>query len=392
MTRITPSKLALAEECPPALALPQTREAGSIYAARGTAIHAFIATAAAASVDDALAAVPEAFRPVCRKINIAELFGFLGGRFQAEIAVAWSPATDRALLLGSISREEAAARTPEDMIPGVIDAVQPDVALGRLKLADWKTGFQPVEHPKTNRQLRAYAKMAARAYGVEEVEVMAVQFDEDGLPRVSRIVYDAFDLSAIAHEIRETLAGVAAARLVVLDGGSPAVRLGDHCRYCNAQFSCPGMRAAATALVAEPEAHKGLTVAELGVAWSYLSAVEAAALHAKGYVRAQIEAEMERTNAPFQISETKELRWIEVPSEVIDPRVALRVAAEAKLSPAVVAGAMKLSKAAIDRLFEREEDAAEYLGRIRDAGGLETKRTRHLKPCRAGGSKRKKRA
>lgn len=374
MSQVTPSKLALATVCPPSLALPEIREVAGIPAERGSIIHAYLYAARTGSPATALESVPLRYYAICAAIDVKALVEMLGD-YQAEVAFAWRASTDRARILGrNVDRDYGALEADE--IPGSLDACRFDPETKTLYIADWKTGFSWIEHPYSNPQLRAYALMAARAFGAVRVVVLIVVFDEDGKPRTMRAEFDEMDLDGIAHEVRSTIIAVDALRRRAASGPagrilSSEVTLGEHCRYCPAIFNCPGIAVAATALVEQAEGNEPLTEESLGRAWVVVTAVLAAAEKVKKILRPMVADLIDRTGEPFPLPNGKMVKRIEYTVDEIDLVRAARLAIETSGTAAPLMQQASLSKAGVVRAFEGNEDeAAAFIERLRMRGGV----------------------
>jgi hypothetical protein len=385
VSRVTPSKLALAIFCPPSLALPEVREAAGEPAERGSIIHAFLYAARTADPKTALEEVPARYREICAAIDVQKLVDTLGA-YEAEVAFAWAHGSDRGRVIGkNVGRDYG--DLADDEIPGSLDACRFDPETRTLYIADWKTGFSWIEHPQSNPQLRAYALMAARAFGAIRVVVLIVVFDEEGNARMMRAEFDDFELDAIAHEVRTALQAVLRITNRLRAGEKlkqEEVTLGEHCRYCPAIFNCPGIVAASQSLVADVDRSEAITTEEVGRMWAIVAAVAAAADKTKKILRPIIIDEIEKTGAPFPLPNGKVLKLIAYPVDKIDPLAAFRFAQERGMSTIPLAQEASLSKAGIARAFDGNEDeAAGFIEQLRGRGGVTQEERTKLAPVNA---------
>ena len=203
---------------------------------RGTAIHAYLARAAAVGRDRALAELlDDDLAAECSGIDVAAI----PPGAQREVTLAWNWRTDRARVLGiGLERDYSAAESDEFV--GTADLVgRTD---GGAWIDDWKTGALKVRAARSM-QLRFLGFAAARVIGVDHADVGMLYLGRDGRFRSDRASFDAFDLAAIADELRELVErGEEAARAIA--AGAP-LRLHDGawCEYCPALWGCPARRA-----------------------------------------------------------------------------------------------------------------------------------------------------
>lgn len=166
-----------------------------------------------------------------------------------ELAYGYTPSTGVARLIGSnVGRAYNAA--PGEFA-GSADYVL--VAEGLVTVVDLKTGMGDVPHPARNAQLRFLALAAARWHGVESARVGILHAPDGRTPWWSWATLDAFELEAIAVELKTLAERIGYARNDVAKGKTPRLVVGEHCAYCPARFACPARVAMAQRLAGEPE-------------------------------------------------------------------------------------------------------------------------------------------
>lgn len=232
--RVTASKVGLLAYCQ-AFARPEyewdTRSSES--AERGTRFHKAIATwiLAEPPANGGLHPYPledDIQEEYERAVEWVQSLGVDPEVLQVEIALAWDPATDTAERLPSKGDRDYSAG--KGRLCGTADLVLVTVVDGKPIAAtvwDWKTGDGSGAGP----QLRALGLMVARALGVEQVTVAALEARKSGVTEVAREELDGFALAMVAGELADQLASIAAAQPVP----------GAHCGelYCPARLSCP---------------------------------------------------------------------------------------------------------------------------------------------------------
>jgi hypothetical protein len=166
-----------------------------------------------------------------------------------ELAYGYTPSTGIARLIGAnVGRNYNAA--PGEFV-GSADYVL--VADGLVTVVDLKTGLGDVPHPSRNAQLRFLALAAARWHGVESARVGILHAPDGRTPWWSWATLDAFELEAIAVELRTLAERIGYARNDVAKGKTPRLTVGEHCTFCPARFGCPARVAMAQRLAGEPE-------------------------------------------------------------------------------------------------------------------------------------------
>lgn len=131
-----------------------------------------------------------------------------------------------------------------EILSGQVDLLWVDRSTRTGLVIDYKTGYTAVSDPPSNKQLRAYAVLAARNLDLVKVMVVVAQ------PRCSRdfvfCSYEGEDLLRAEQEIRSVIASAKVP-------GKPLVAGAKQCEYCNARPVCPTLREAALAAAKEAE-------------------------------------------------------------------------------------------------------------------------------------------
>ncbi|MBL8684391.1 MAG: DUF2800 domain-containing protein [Myxococcales bacterium] len=260
---LTASALPRALACPASCALPAVSST-SDEAERGTQVHAFMqAIADGTPVDEALAAVAEATRALCAKINLAHVPR--GG--ETEVAMAWDVDARRARRLEVDGHRQYEPTATE--IPGTADLV---LWLDRPVVIDWKTTSHDFDARSAVPQLEHYALCVANIAWADEVECAVGVIADDGAVEWSRWRMDAAALDRAADRARRVWERVQSARA---HQGEHDVTLGNHCRYCPSWRACPAhVRAVRQLAAGEVPA---ITAESIGAAYSVARAVEKSA-------------------------------------------------------------------------------------------------------------------
>jgi hypothetical protein len=150
-----------------------------------------------------------------------------------EVSYALDLATGAARVIGD-HRDYKAARPGE--VCGTVDIIARHED-GRLRVIDWKTGREARQTRAIDTpQMRTLGLAVARAHEVDEVLVELVHLDEDGF-EADHAALDAFELAAVAADLRGTLAPL-------LAGEPVEPRPGAWCERCPVRAACPATRAA----------------------------------------------------------------------------------------------------------------------------------------------------
>ena len=230
MSRVTASKVSLLADCGYSFRDDAIQDPwrDSPSAARGTAIHE--------AIDDFISTgryqpPPEVVDEVAAAVAWLHEQRWERTELSSEVAFGWAPETDTAEIYDVTGRGY-----PRDgKLHGTADIiVRTDAG---VFVGDWKSGDGSSAGP----QLRTLGLMAARAYGLDEITVAALEVKAWGVTEVCRETLDSFALSALAGELADQIASVPNAE----------PRAGAHCseKYCNSRLSCPLGNAATAELV-----------------------------------------------------------------------------------------------------------------------------------------------
>lgn len=153
-----------------------------------------------------------------------------------ERSFAWDPATDAAEVIG-YDRDYSKGN---GRLCGTVDLVMLVMVDGKVVGAmvwDWKTGDSLSSGP----QLRTLGLMVARAFGISQVTVAALDVGPAGVTETCREEMDDFALSAVAGELAEQIAAI----------GATEPQPGSHCSelFCPAKLHCPVAEKAASEVV-----------------------------------------------------------------------------------------------------------------------------------------------
>lgn len=244
MTRplFTGSSAERALACPASEALARVEEESGAPALRGSAGHAFLATARTIGREDALAATPPEWRPLCEAIDLDALPQTDPAGYVAEVAFAFNVVTGDARELGrNLSRDQAVALYAQlgpDEVPCTVDAVGLTADGEGVSVLDWKFGHLRVTPAERNAQLLLGAVCAARTYKRERASVAIVYMHEDRDPFFDSATLEMWDLDGGAARLAAGAAAVRYARQLVDAGHELDVFEGPWCRYCKAWKAC----------------------------------------------------------------------------------------------------------------------------------------------------------
>jgi hypothetical protein len=255
-------------------ALPGVDHVGGHYQSRGRVLHAFLEDVnRLGELAAALERVPAEFREACEVIEERVLRMADPKSYAAEVAIAYDVDTGTARVLGQGLKREYSIGPRE--FPGTIDVV--GLSDNAVLIFDYKTGYAKLGRPKTLRQLRAYAVLAARAFNRDRAVVGIIRIREDGSSYFEQDVLESFDLAEAEWELHELANKVAAERAKVAAGELPELTEGEHCDRCPAFMVCPAKMALARQFALAPERLEQLvenaTPEQLAAAWVRAKAV-----------------------------------------------------------------------------------------------------------------------
>lgn len=221
--------------CRASAVLPRAWKESSDYADRGTAIHGHLERVAEGMAPAAsLAKVPAEHREACAAVDLDALAGDL--RLSAEVALAYSPLTDTARMLGQGLARDYSAIGPDE-IPMTIDLAGLAGAIGIAR--DYKTGWKRLPPAADNWQIRGCALAVARAFDVDEVDAQLIYLRDGEVARRDRATFDAFQLLAFAAELRRAWDRALADRAAYARGEHVEPTAGPWCNYCPSAHACP---------------------------------------------------------------------------------------------------------------------------------------------------------
>lgn len=358
--RLTASRLALAEICPGAFALPHV-ETDTEASNRGTEIHDYIDRLLSTGDADTSYIRDDEVRELCEKLDPSTLYwvakashdtdkDLAGPQAQGplatdlpvidelftELPLALDPKTSEARPLerkAGKSQHRNYSAAPEGWVCGTADTVTVSKGMQRLSesspapdeviITDWKTGMMAVPHPERNLQLRFLALAACRSYGIERAVVQIAYIGTDGEVNVSSFEFDAGDLAEIEEQIRRINRRVNDARKKQLQ-----LKVGAHCRYCPALRFCPAQASAARALLENvPDSENEervetraarLTPQDAALIWERLQAVKHAVKVSEEVLQAYVLQE-EHVDLPGE----KQLALVTSKRDKILPEVAM---------------------------------------------------------------------
>lgn len=359
--------------CAGSMVLPRV-ERTSKYAARGTAIHSYIATALSAGRAVALAECPEEHREICSKLELGNLVRLLGGHPLVEPAYVYNVRDDSARFLGqNIGRDYGLLTDVE--IPGTDDLVA--VKEDSIAIADVKTGHY-IGDAADSWQLKALALAVSRHYGKDTVDATLIRLRDDGSWYYSpTVTWTAFDLDGFASELQSLYLRIKRRAVQMKEEGTVDVHPSDAaCQFCPCVEACPAHTALARHLpptlsdiAAKCEA---MSDSQLAESWDVVCRAEEIVKRVKDGLKTIVK------DHPVKLASGKTLTAVLAPRETIDPEIARKVLTDrygSEVSSAVfeVSASKKSIKAALNGKHE------EALEAIRAAGGITVKYTETVK-------------
>ncbi len=352
------SAIERADACPPSVSLPQAASS-SPFAARGTAIHAYLADPC-----HDLDAVPEEHRAACAAIQLDRIPA--GVEWAHEVTLCYDPETDTGRELGrDLGRDYSGARPTEYV--GTLDVIglTPDAAV----VYDFKSGHGSVTSAAENMQLRVGALAACRAYGRDKA-IVGIVYLRDEEPVFDVAELDSLEIEITAAQLR---------RLTRKLSSEQPPTEGEWCRYCPAIAHCPPKVSLLRAACGEPEslsfAITPENAAKAYAAWKRADDV-------LGSLKKALVAFAEST--PIDLGGGKVYGPKASTSEKLDPLVVEAVLTKL-YGPEVARQAVELkaTKASVERATGKKKEPLEA---IRAAGGATTTST--VRVCEHAGSGR----
>lgn len=230
--KVTGSKFPIVIACPASAALPQIEQPVGRPAINGHVTHRFLEVSASDGREAALLDAPEAARPFLKSVDLDRLPTHLMP--EAAFALDWKRRTAR--FLGT-RLGRAYPETGPTEAPLTIDLF----GLGEeaVFVGDYKTGRTRYGNPERFAQLLGAAMAACLAYDRKRAVVALYYVDHHGEAYPVTGQVDEWDLEAFALELETAMDRVGEAKRLVMAGGTPDVRPGDHCDYCPAYRACP---------------------------------------------------------------------------------------------------------------------------------------------------------
>ncbi|MFH0982810.1 MAG: DUF2800 domain-containing protein [Planctomycetota bacterium] len=199
------------------------------------------------------------------------------------------------------------------------------------RLVDWKSGY--LTEADAEPQMRGYALLAARQFGVQTVTATVVWLRDE---TEQTWTWTAEELAAWWREI--------VGAWMHWDGNTYIA--GDHCRYCPRLTGCPAQRALMRATVADLEGVDAqdasqIEPAKVGAMYGRVQVVEQLCERFRNLARAIVAA-----SGPIPTGDGRELALVEQVREVIDPLAAWDTLLDA-IGAEELAGACQISKTAV---------------------------------------------
>lgn len=270
------SSMERAVACPASVALPATYVLNE-HAARGTAIHRFIARVLRGMpIVESLAIVPREWRDTCKGIRIQKELDSISIRdIRVEEAYAVDAETGAVRPLGSGIERKYVVQPGE--IPGSLD-IEGTGFLGHPIIVDWKAGYQEVTEVASNLQLLFYAYCVARTRGADRVDVYIAHIRNSGFIRWSNHTFTTFDFDAFEELLQKTYRRAQRAIADVDAVRKLKVVRGDHCQFCPAMSACPAYTSLVRAMLSDIESMASkievMTPEEKGEAFDKLAAIK----------------------------------------------------------------------------------------------------------------------
>lgn len=229
--------------CPASAALPHAHHE-TVYTERGTAIHAFLEDVSKVGRDEALAAVPDEWRPTCEAIDLTGLDVQL--QLAAEVAFAYNVETGKVRELGRGAGRKYDDVT-EDELPTTLDVVGvrylPTIRRGLL--ADYKAGWQTRRlRVHTLPQMDVGALVMMRAFDLDVVDRHLIHVAEDTAPWVQRDTVERWEMDLFEDKVRTVWRAAKELRAELRTNLMPRdFNTGAWCEMCPAREWCPAQTA-----------------------------------------------------------------------------------------------------------------------------------------------------
>lgn len=375
---LSSSMIGRALACPASLHLPQVIEAPGEPAIRGTWVHRYLQLrVTGVEHTDAVATL---FREGCPDEYVEQVSAIdftlpptTGDGdpqpWRAESSFALNCATMECRHLGDDLGRSYGKLEPFEV------AVTTDATriVGRYGyVLDWKTG-RDLGDPATSAQLRTGAAALMARHGLSVVRVAFGYVRESGLWITPWAEIDLLDVHLFTEELRDLHVHSAAVAATIAQGQTPDVRLGGHCDYCPAAYSCPAQTALVRSLPDMGD-ETSITRSQMGAAWEKIRVARKMLARLERQIRAEAGREpIPLPGGGFLGPTTTE------GNEQLDGRIAHAAIAEVTGDYAVADAAvsMAVTKASIDRSLEaaypnpkeRAKKKKLILAQIRATGG-----------------------
>lgn len=354
--------------CGASVVLPKVWLASSVYAARGTEVHAYnerISTGMDPA--ESLLLVAEEHRGAAEAVDLVAIAEDLS--LSAEVAFAYNPVTDTARVLGQ-SLERDYSSITEDEWPLTIDVAGLAAGVGIVR--DYKTGWSRLPRTGRNWQMRGAAIAVARAFDLDQVDAQLVYLREGKSAWRDRAGFDAFELAGINAELRAVHARAKADRAAYAAGAHIEPTEGSWCRYCPSWSSCPAKAALVRwALTGESSpASKPVAVTDIVAALDRVRAGKKALEHVERAILATISGDPMLVDVAEDGTETWLGKHTKEGNEKLDAAMAVEIAADVLSVPpekraALAAEITSTTKSAIEKAVGKRVASGKAAGAIR---------------------------
>lgn len=252
MSRRLPSgsRWSLAFTCEASSVLQTVSTVSSPAAAKGIAVHNFLAMVGEIGQEDALATIPDpAWRKLCEAIDLDALKYIDPKSYAHEMPLAYDFATGRSRRLDQGDFE---IKPTETLM--ILDIAGTSTDLLSVEALDYKTGYTNVPPPRENRQIQIGVLALARLVGATQGYGAIVRVRDDGSLWFDRDSFDSFDLDEIAEEFQAQYEKIEAAKDRYQRTGQLRWTIGEHCGWCPSFEFCPAKQERARALAHDANA------------------------------------------------------------------------------------------------------------------------------------------